>query len=214
MVCPEKVVLFYHLPKAGGSTIVNRLRDAGFNDHVSARSDMAATSHLQSLRTCNNAKLAPARWLLLEIHPIAFLPHERLWIEVKESLRAKDVRVAAVGLLRDPVDHMVSVYNWCCGQESMQKQFCGKGLRGPAQMLAAIGRNLQCTNIVAGWMGGRPTSAAHGLNISTCLAVFTRYRDAMDFVGVTARLDETIAALESFFGVSMNRTAARVEKRT
>ena len=91
---------------------------------------------------------------MLEIHPIAFLPYEFLWLEAKESLRSKGVPVFATGFLRDPIDHAISVYNWCCGPESAH---CGAGQHAPAQLLSAIGENLQCTNIVAGWKGGRPT---------------------------------------------------------
>ena len=204
--CPNKAVLFYHLPKTGGSTFTHLFRP-GSSHFVSARSYADAQSALRGLRDCDERAKEARGWFLLEVHPIAFLPHEALWLDAKESLRSKGVPVFATGFLRDPVDHALSVYNWCCGQESAQRQNCGLGPRSPAQLVSALGKNLQCTNIVEGWHGQRGTRTS--FTVDTCISAFARYRDAMDSVGVTSRLEATIAAVETFLNVSVNAATER-----
>ena len=97
--CPNKAVLFYHLPKTGGSTFTHLFRPPGSSHFVSARSYAHAQSALRGLRDCDERAKEARGWFLLEVHPIAFLPHEALWLDAKESLRSKGVPVFATGFL-------------------------------------------------------------------------------------------------------------------
>ena len=148
------------------------------------------------------------RRLLIEIHPYGLLSYTSLLHQTTKVLRQQDIPVISTTLLRDPIDHAISLYNFLCGPESSGKRTdCHPHPKKHTKelLLAHVAHDLQCTQLQHG-LHGFPHKEAYKNYSITYEACFHLLTTLFDWVGVTSRQEATIEHMADVLHVSFNRT--------
>lgn len=221
------VIVFFHVNKAGGTTLqyhLSRLGDDVVYTFAQGGHSRKAKANLKfilsSLERWATRTTAWHRIYIHEIHSSGnpsfadLYPKLRRW---KASFRRRGIPFFAFTVIREPLSHLLSAFNFICIQNRrchrfrrvIQQQLANRSRRfhhdnaigGVDDLLLLSHPNLQCRYFVRQWLAlafddeddGAPTA-------DECQTVYRDMTEFFDWVGRVEAFEDTLRVLQGVLG--------------
>ena len=205
------VLVFYHNPKTGGTTIRNNMLATKNVSVVRAYRPKDATTVDRNIQLAIDNSTS-SEWLVLEIHGnVPGIAHWQPYLhEWRRRTGEADVPFFAMTLLREPVDFSVS-YFFHFHRIDCHFSWCERDLYSLSEnnLLRSLRRNHQCQLFWHGQRGNkRRKPPPPDVSLSDCRQVQTHLQQDWDWVGTTEQMQTVTLPLLTHL-VLQNATMGR-----
>lgn len=206
------VIVFFHVPKTGGSTVGKHIQGAS---HLGVKyifsNGLREYKRVEAqIDSWIEKNVTLRRYQVVEFHA----GNSPSFVEIHQKLKLWRTQFAklnvpffAFTVLREPLSWTVSAYNYFC-VKLREKNPCGEGPVSVDHFLDTSLHNPQCKFLTKGWGYKFPNDMRRKMpNKDDCVALYNTILENFDWVGTLEKFDETAEVLTSILGCNVFQNA-------
>ena len=200
----DRCVVFFHIPKVGGTTIEAIFKSSGYRLVVNPAPRWLESLDPQHCRGRTFIRLHAVSSIPSFREAVAYLP------EVRARFASANRSFSVFVVLREPLPFSISMYHHLCGAYHHHMQStCHRGNRSTVGMISTLRENMQCAYLLSSLVGGWLHSPVPKPTKPQCGGLLRDLINVSDRVATTDRLFKDLGWLDTTFSLGLSATLSR-----